>query len=485
MGSGPPAGLVILKHREGAALDFAAFSTRTRTPFLGDFDELTRREGRRRLDHQGPARGSLRTHFDRAGLLHRPRRRQRAARHRVGRRPPRPSSSRSATCSSSRGPDGCYNSLDSRVVGDRRRAAGAAQPHPLLPRGERRRLRRARRLPDLPLRPARLRGGGDHGGEHLRARQRAPLRRRDLAAEPEAPAATGTIGGNVVAGFAAAGDDVARHGPPALRDRHRAHRPAHRADAEAHFHAALAHRGWAMRRLASTGQPVEAFGEILVGAFSAVHGGRRRRERRSPTRCVNPLLQSTVGLASTGGRGQHGALGGRLHPGRGPEPALLRALGGRLQPDRRLAAQPGLRDRSGYTRTDTQLNIDRVMTLANIFAIRAIVLSSGNGAEATVGAGGNAGTGDTPRGGGGGGGLCAEPPPVPPPPSPPVVATPPPGRPTPTASRLRRPSSTPASEAGDGPLALDRLRREPGSAGLALDRLQVVGQVSRTRRKVV
>jgi hypothetical protein len=129
---------------------------------------------------------------------------------------------------------------------------------------------------------------------------------------------------------------------------------------------------------------------------------------------VNPLLQGTVGLASVQAADSTGHWVGAFSQAAAQNlPFSERSVDAfnpvaAWQHNRAFAT-------SGYTRTDTQLNVDRVMTLANIFAIRAIVISTGNGGSA-------GGTGGTPRGGGG----TPPPPTVTPPPVTPPPVTPPP-----------------------------------------------------------
>ncbi len=113
--------------------------------------------------------------------------------------------------------------------------------------------------------------------------------------------------------------------------------------------------------------------QVAADAVSAVHNG-----------IINPLIQTTVGLASPQAADTAGHWSG----------ALTQAWSQNLPGSERSinALSPfsfWYHDRAfvptEYTRTDTQLNIDRVFTIANIFGVWALASSgggSGGGAPA-------------------------------------------------------------------------------------------------------
>ena len=405
VGSGAPAGLVILKHRHGQALDFAAF-TSDPTPFLDDFDELTRHKDSDDWTTKGQ-KGKLRTHFREEDFLI-----VRVAGNvrlgiEWGDMPLAQFMERRLAVSP--GPDGCYNSLDSRVTGSDGRQR--ALPHRIL------------YCPDANVAAFDAPDGYQiflsalHGSELVETTEASTsvldnVRLYAHEVWPRSPRshATGTIGGNVMAGFAAAGDDVLDMGRHLVTGTERI--DPHTGQLQRRTSTLLA-LPWAMRRLYD-GQPVAAIGEILIGAFSAVAVAANGVSAVSNA-IFNPLLQSTVGLASPAAADSTGHWVGAFAQAAAQNlPFSERSVDAfnpiaLWQHNRSFAP-------SGYTRTDTQLNIDRVMTLANIFAIRAIVISSGNG-----GGGGSSNPVAASDGGGVGGGA---PPPATPAPAPVPTPTP-------------------------------------------------------------
>lgn len=407
VGSGPPAGLVILKHRAGEPLDFAAF-TGDPAPYLDDFDELSRRKDGDDWTTKGQ-QGKLRTHFDQEDFFIV----RVAGNVRLGIEwgdvPLTEFLERRLQVSP--GPDGCYNSLDSRVVGD----DGVHRPLP----------HRLLYCPEANVAAFDAPDGYQiflsalHGSEVVETTEASTsvldnvrLYARQVWPRSPETRSTGTIRGNVIAGFAAAGDDVLDMGRHLVTGSERV--DPHTGQVQRRTSTLLA-PAWAVRRLYD-GQPVRAFGEILVGAFSAVAVAADGVSAVS-NGLVNPLLQGTVGLASPEAADSTGHWVGAFGQAAAQNLPFSERSVDAFNP---VAAWQHNRAfaRSGYTRTDTQLNIDRVMTLANIFAIRAIVLSSGNG--------GGGGGGNPAAGGDGGGGA---PTPVSSPPTPAPAPTP---TPTPT-----------------------------------------------------
>jgi len=154
-------------------------------------------------------------------------------------------------------------------------------------------------------------------------------------------------------------------------------------------------------------EPAEGGRDFIEGVQSGVQIGADAVSAVSNA-VINPLLQTTVGLASPSAADASGHWLGALTQAWAKNlPGSERSMDA-LSPvalwrhDRAFAP-------TAYTRTDTQLNIDRIFTIANIFGVYGLASSGG---------GGNGG------GGGGGGGAQASPPAAtapPTPPSPPPV----------------------------------------------------------------
>jgi hypothetical protein len=379
VGSGPPAGLVILKHRADEPLDFAAFTTDP-APFLDDFDELTRLEDKDDWTTKGQE-GGLRTRFeDEDFFIVRVAGNVRLAIE-WGDAPLSEFMERRLAVE--RGPDGCYNSLDSRVVGSD--GVQRALPNRIL------------YCPEANVAAFDAPDGYQiylsalHGSEvvEITEASNSILDNVRLYAKevwPRSPRAraTGTVGGNVVAGFAAAGDDVLDRGRHLVTGTDRI--DPHTGQLQ-HRTSTLLALPWAARRLYD-GQPVRAFGEILVGAFSAVAVAADAVSAVSNA-IFNPVLQGTVGFASPAVADTTVHWLGAFSQAAAQNLPFTERSVDAFNP---VAAWQHNRawGRSGYTRTDTQLNIDRIMTLANIFGIRAIVLSSSSGNGG--GGGGNSAT---------------------------------------------------------------------------------------------
>jgi hypothetical protein len=126
---------------------------------------------------------------------------------------------------------------------------------------------------------------------------------------------------------------------------------------------------------------------------------------------INPLLQTTVGLASPAAADDAGHFTGAVTQAWAQNlPGSERTLDA-LNPTSLWYHNRAFKP-TAYTRTDTQLNIDRLISIANIVGVYGI---------ATTAAGGGGGGG--PAAGGGPGPGSTPPPVVPPvvPPPPPVV----------------------------------------------------------------
>jgi uncharacterized membrane protein YgcG len=455
VGAGPDAGLVIFKHREGAPIDLADFA-RNPARYLADFDELTRAED---ADDWSVERtkGRLRTHFDREDLL--------LVRttgeavldvewgdmpliaffeKRLGVRPDA---------------DGCYSTLESALVGDDRRHA--AVPHRLLYCPE-----DSLALFDAPdgyqiFLSARV---GSEAIERTMAGtsilDNVRLYAREIYQRSPRTRATGTVSGNLRTGFADAGRDVVDMGRHLVTGTWRRNlhtgQMQHRSSALAAVPVFL----WKLARL----KPVAAAGELFEGVQSGIQVAADGVSAVNNA-VVNPLLQTTAGVAVSPGvqSGIQVAADGVSAVNNAVVNPLLQTTAG-------VAVSPGAADTAchwfgaltqaaaqnlpaserasdalnpfslwfhnrafspvAYTRTDTQLNIDRAFTIANIVGLNAI-LAKGGGGNSRGSSGGNSGSGSggssgsSPAGGlGGGGGGAGAPAPAPPACGPSVCAPP-------------------------------------------------------------
>jgi hypothetical protein len=132
---------------------------------------------------------------------------------------------------------------------------------------------------------------------------------------------------------------------------------------------------------------------------------------------INPLLQTTVGLASPAAADDAGHFTGAVTQAWAQNlPGSERTLDA-LNPTSLWYHNRAFKP-TAYTRTDTQLNIDRLISIANIVGVYGI---------ATTAAGGGGGGGGGGPAGGGPGPGSTPPPVVPPPivPPPPPVVIPP------------------------------------------------------------
>ena len=393
VGAGPVAGLVIMEHGHGTAFDFATF-TRDPKPFAAGFDALTPVEDDDDWTVEEDGEGTLRTHFEQENLF---------LVHTVegltldilwGDMPLVDFlDERLSVEPNSRG---CYSSLDSQLVG----SDGVHQPLP----------HRLLYCPQDSLAMFDAPPGyqiflsAKRGDEVLATTEASTsildnVRLYAHEVYPRSPyqRATGTVWGNVRAGFADAGQDlvdVARH---AVIGTYRTN--VH--TGQKHYRpsplTAVPLALWDLVRL----KPVNALGKVVVGAFSAV---RVAADVVSATNngVVNPLLQSTIGAAgSTGAADSAGHWFGALTQAAAKNLPFSERSADALNPVslwyHNRAFVP-----SEYTRTDTQLNIDRVLTIANIFATYAVIdhIDDSGGSD-------SGGSGGDPGGPPDGGEACA------------------------------------------------------------------------------
>jgi hypothetical protein len=382
-----------MEHGHGTPFDFATF-TRDPKPFAVGFDALTPAEDDDDWTVEEDGEGTLRTHFEEENLF---------LVHTVEGRTldilwgDMPLieflDERLAVEPNSRG---CYSSLDSQLVG----GDGVHQPlpHRLLycPQD-------SLALFDVP--PGyQIFLSAKQGDEVLATTEASTtildnVRLYAHEVYPRSPyqRATGKVWGNVRAGFADAGHDlvdVARH---AVIGTYRTN--VH--TGQTHYRpsplTAVPLALWDLVRL----KPVNALGKVVVGAFSAV---RVAADVVSATNngVVNPLLQSTIGAAgSTGAADSAGHWFGALTQAAAKNLPFSERSADALNP-----ASLWYHNRafvpSEYTRTDTQLNIDRVLTIANIFATYAVIDHIDDGGGGSDSGRSNGGNGDP-----GGSGACA------------------------------------------------------------------------------
>lgn len=232
--------------------------------------------------------------------------------------------------------------------------------------------------------------------------------------------ATGTVGGNLRASFVAAADDLLDLGRHAFVGETRTHQHE---GTESYRVSPIQMIPFAVYDLAQL-KPASAAGRIFTGLESGVQTVADAVSAANNA-VVVPIAQLTVG--STVSPKAADSLGDGFG-------VVTSAVAKNLPAGERMqgAWNPlsfTRHDRayapSGYTRTDTQLNIDRLLSVLDAYAIGAVIEhnqnhshhSSGDGGSGGGDGGGSGGGGSPPPGGGGGGGA--------PPPSPPPVKPPP------------------------------------------------------------
>jgi hypothetical protein len=393
VGTGPRDGLVIFKHRAEAPIDLADFAGDPGR-YLEDFDELTRAKDADDWTVKG-TKGRLRTHFDREDLL--------LVRttgevtlsvewgdmplvtfleERLGVRPDA---------------DGCYSTLESALVGDD--GQHAPLPHRLLYCPEDSLL-----LFDAPD-GYQIYLSAHFGSEAVERTEAGTsildnvrLYAHQIYRRSPQARATGSVSGNVRVGFADAGHDVADMGRHLVSGSWRRNVHTGQMERRTSALAAVPLFLWNLARL----KPLAATGELIEGVQSGVQVAADGVSAVNNA-VVNPLLQSTVGFAASPGAADSAGhwLGAFTQAAAQNFPASERSVGA-LNP-----LSLWFHNRAfwpvDYTRTDTQLNIDRVFALANIYGLYAI-LPGGGGS----GSGGGTQASSTPS-------PASTPPPAPPP----------------------------------------------------------------------
>ena len=365
--AGPGAGLVIFKHDEAAAFDLDEMA-RHPNRYIEDFVELTPEKdaddwtvGEKRI-------GKLRTHLDREDLFLVRTYGNAVLAVEWGDMPLDQFMRERLAVSPDA--DGCFNTLESRVVGDD--DVHAPVPHRILycphasmalfdaPDGYEIGLTALQDEIDLEYTEA---STSILDNIRLYAQQvykRSPRKR-----------ATGSVAGNLRASFRDTGLDVIDINRHLLTGTTRRNIHTGQVERRTSLVAAVPMLIWGLATL----DPVQGGKDFIEGissgvqvaadVVSAVHNG-----------VINPLIQTTVGLASPQAADTAGHWTG----------ALTQAWSKNLPGSERSmdALSPlslGYHDRAfaptDYTRTDTQLNIDRIFTITNIFGIWGLVSGGG------------------------------------------------------------------------------------------------------------
>ena len=355
------AGLVILKHREGAPFDFAKF-VENPALYSEDFVPLTREEDEDDWTVDG-SEGRLVTHLDREDLL-------------LVRTEGGPSLDvlwadmplvefLEDELYVGADTDGCYSSLGTELANED--GSSVTVPHRLLycpddsvalfdaPPGY--------QIDLLAMLEEEL---VEETEASTSIRDNALLYMREINPRSPSSRSTGSVLGNVRAGFRDAGANLT----DVLRHTFTGTRPTNIHTGQQHYRPSPVVA--VPRTLVSlaTLRPLDALGELAQGVNSAVLAGASA-VGAVDNAVVNPTLQLTVGLASTQAADQSGDFIGSVAQ------ALAKNFpGGERSLDAVNPFAAWNHDRAfapiDYTRTDTQLNFDRAATTIDVMAIRAI-----------------------------------------------------------------------------------------------------------------
>ena len=404
VGVGPEAGLVILKHRANAEFDLVGMA-RQPDRYLGDFDELTPEKDADAwtVKPNKKQKGKLRTSLDDEDLLLVRTRGDAMLAVEWGDMPLEEFlRKRLAVVPDA---DGCLSTMESEAVGDD--GEHAPVPHRILycPHA-------SMALFDAP--PGYQIELSAVQGETVLERTEAStsildnIRLYSRQVYPRSPRdrSTGRVSGNLRASFRDSGRDVVDMGRHLVTGSERRNIHTGQIERRTSLIAAVPMLLYGLVRL----DPVQGGEDFIEGIQSGVQIGADAVSAVNNA-VINPLLQTTVGLASPAAADGAGHWTGALTQAWAKNlPGSERSMDA-LSPvslwNHNRAFVP-----TAYTRTDTQLNIDRIFTIANIFGIYG--LASGGG-----GHGGGAGAGsEAPA-------PAATPPPAAP--SPPPLPVPMPG----------------------------------------------------------
>ncbi len=384
----PPPGLVILKHREGEPFDFAEF-VRSPDRYAETFDLLTRdADGDDWTVENG--RGKLVTHFEREDLFLVRTTGGLGLSAKIG--DLEIERFMSETLAVEPNGDRCYSTLDSRL----KNADGSYAQVPT----------RMLWCPEQSVALLEAPDGYEMDVSALQAaevyettaignsvRDNLRLYGKEINPRNASRRDTATLGGNLRAGFSDASADVEDAASHLVTGRPERHMHTGQIEYQPSPVTALPIALWQLATL----QPLEAAGTLITGAESAVAGGADVVSALNNA-VVSPAFHVTVGLASVGAANVATDTVGTT----GQMVVKNLPLGERSN------GVIDLRDSwyhnrgfepPRYTRTDTQLNIDRAMTLIDLAGINAIHLHNDGHNEA----GGGNGNANGSNGGGSGG----------------------------------------------------------------------------------
>jgi len=391
--AGPGAGLVIFKHRTEADIDLAGMA-RQPSRYLGDFDELTPDEDDDAwsVEQENRHKGKLRTRLDDEDLLLVRTRGDAKLSVEWGDVPLEQFMREQLAVEPDA--DGCLSTLESEVVGED--GEHAPVPHRILycphasmalfdaPPGYQIGLAAMQSEEELERTEAstsildNIRLYGDEVYE------RSPRKR-----------ATGSVAGNLRASYADSGQDLLDMGRNLVTGTERRNIHTGQVEKRTSLLAAVPMLLVGVAHL----DPVQGGRDLIEGIHSGVQIGADAVGAVNNA-IINPLLQVTVGLASPQAADTAGHWTGAFTQAWAKNlPGSERSMDA-LSPvsawnHNRAFAQ------TAYTRTDTQLNIDRVFTIANAFGVYGLTTIN-NGSSGGGGGGG----------GGGGAGAPASPPPT-------------------------------------------------------------------------
>jgi hypothetical protein len=369
--AGPGAGLVIFKHRAGAEFDLTRMA-RQPDHYLADFDELTPEKDADpwTVKEKKKHKGKLRTRLDEENLLLVRTRGDATLAVEWGDMPLEEFlQERLAVAPDA---DGCLSTMESRVVGDD--GEHAPVPHRILycPHA-------SMALFDAP--PGYQIGLSAGQGETELERTEATtsifdnirLYGRQVYERSPRKRSTGTVSGNLRASFQDSGRDVVDMGRHLVTGTERRNIHTGQIERRTSLLAAAPMLLYGLVRL----DPVQGGVDFIEGIQSGVQIGADAVSAVDNA-VINPLLQVTVGLASPDAADDAGHWTGALTQAWAKNlPGSERSMDA-LSPvslwNHNRAFAP-----TAYTRTDTQLNIDRIFTIANIFGIYGLTSGGGGG----------------------------------------------------------------------------------------------------------